>query len=45
MESIRAGDYTIEFGVEGAAEGNVARATLAVTGDDVVLFSLGVPLP
>lgn len=40
VETIRGGMYKIEVGVEGAAEGRVATASLEVLGDDVVLFSL-----
>jgi len=43
VESIRSGGYEIEIGVEGAAEGSVARASLEVAGDDTVLFSLPAP--
>lgn len=40
VETVRGGEYKIEVGVEGAAEGTVATARLFVEGDDAMLFSL-----
>ena len=38
-EWLRAGDYSVAFGVEGSAEGAPARAALELGGDDVLLFN------
>ena len=38
-EWLRAGDYSVAFGVEGSAEGAPARVVLELGGDDVLLFN------
>lgn len=43
VETIRGGEYEIEIGVEGSAEGTVAMASLEVAGDDAVIFSMPQP--
>ena len=45
VETVRAGEYVVQVGVEGAAEGSVARASLTVAGADAVLFSMPVVPP
>ena len=40
VETIRPGEYDIQFGVEGAAEGTPAKAKLHVSGEPRELFSL-----
>ena len=39
-ERLRAGQYGVEFGVKGAAEGEVAVGTLRLVGEDRVVFEM-----
>ena len=38
-ERVRAGHYSVQFGVEGSAEGMPELASLEVDGEDVLIFS------
>ena len=38
-ERVRAGHYSVQFGVEGSAEGPPELASLEVDGEDVLIFS------